>query len=653
MFKNVYQLYKYRSISSCITVINGSNMNKYQNVMSTFYKSFHVSPAKEKRVFQDLENQHAHNIILNRLNLVNRMESAINGHISDEEFNSICSESNWPNKNNAELTNSFKNLAIYCKSKEVVISDTRLDHIVDAVCYRCFNFSDDELENVLYYLGAFPETATINDRNFLELWSAFDDACVARLSNWDIDKLLEIADLWYRLHLSKTINFTFYMLRKIERKAKKLTPAQLVRVMFHINLFRKSVIDMMNFELNLSNSIENLNIDEIGIISMGFFKTQTKIVNKALISNIYHKTMMEVESINDITFVSVLKNLRYSSSLEHVDILYALLDRVAPHIEKYSLLTCIHIALLGSDMQICHQKTIEAIINKFLSVYTSARLKDLERISFIIGLYDFKMESNNEQVLCENIMKDIPNRVKEIMRHPRCLASCVHYLTQKGISSNEIISNILDPKFIATAYGRNMLSGREIYQLDAYTRINLHSKYDGHQLSLKQRKTIAGLIQNSTDPSMYKVSATSRLINDVANHCKDIYKSILPAFILPHYDRHDILLAFDMSSKTPISLTHLNSKVQSHYAEVLESNIFLNEIDHTNVRLISIVVGGWNNFVRGQNNRCTGHLKLKLEQLSLLGYYPVLISWFEWNPLAALEKNKFLQNKVNSRLLEN
>lgn len=620
-----------------------NSMNSHSN----FTHQLHQSSTQSKRFFQDHENQHAHGIVLSRANYVYPIDYKTQ-ELSESEFKLFCDETNWASKSDEELVDSFKRLAVYCELQNINLSDARFDLIVDALCYRCFKFTDQHLENVLKYLGAFPETVTINDRNFVELWSALDDTCVERVTEWKTDKMLEIADLWYRLRLSKLIKFTFSMLRKIERRAKKLTPMELVQTMFHINLFRKRVIDMMKFEINFAESIDHLSIDEIGIVGMGFFKTQTKFVNLSLVTNIYKRTIAELKTISDITLVSILKNLRYSSHFEHTDIMYALLEAITPQISRLSLLSCLHIGLLGSDLQLYHQKSLESIVNKFLTVCSTARLKDMERMAFIIGLFDLKMDSNTQLELCKNILDEIPKRINEIMRHPRCLAACMHYLSLSGFSSNEIISNVLDPKFIEATYGKNMILCRDIFHLDAYTRINLRSSYEGNQLTLKQRKILAGIFQNSQ--IKYRKSATTRLSENITQKSKEVYNTTMSLFLLPHFERNDILLAFDRDSKSTISLSHLSSKIESHYGEILDAEFFLSEIDYTNVMLVPIVVGGWNNFIRGQDDRPTGLFKMKLDQLRLIGFNPIIISWFEWNSLSDDKKCKLLENKVNSIL---
>lgn len=50
-------------------------------------------------------------------------------------------------------------------------------------------------------------------------------------------------------------------------------------------------------------------------------------------------------------------------------------------------------------------------------------------------------------------------------------------------------------------------------------------------------------------------------------------------------------------------------------------------INPSDVEIINIVIGGWNNYVK-ETNKLNGLLKLKVEQLKAVGIRPVLVSLF-------------------------
>ena len=54
-----------------------------------------------------------------------------------------------------------------------------------------------------------------------------------------------------------------------------------------------------------------------------------------------------------------------------------------------------------------------------------------------------------------NVLEELKKRVDEIVRHPRCFTSTVHYLAMKGIYDVELIQAALKESFVTFAYGED------------------------------------------------------------------------------------------------------------------------------------------------------------------------------------------------------
>lgn len=89
----------------------------------------------------------------------------------------------------------------------------------------------------------------------------------------------------------------------------RLTPKQLVQMMFYANTSRKflPILPMYEIEQEISSYYNDFNIKELGIVSLGFFKTQTPIRNQELIKKLYSSVINEIENINSIDLASFLK----------------------------------------------------------------------------------------------------------------------------------------------------------------------------------------------------------------------------------------------------------------------------------------------------------------------------------------------------------
>jgi hypothetical protein len=176
------------------------------------------------------------------------------------------------------------------------------------------------------------------------------------------------------------------------------------------------------------------------------------------------------------------------------------------------------------------------IIQRFENELSETRLKDIERICFAMGLFDMKSDT-----LCKNILEEVRTRITEIARHPKCFASCLHYLSMCGYTSNELISSVLDRSFIKEAYGQNWLSvGREIFCLDAYTQINLKETYEGNRLSDSNRKIMAKYRSHFVPErgQKYKMSLADKLLLEVQETTESCYGKCVFLQALPHFEKH-------------------------------------------------------------------------------------------------------------------
>lgn len=228
-----------------------------------------------------------------------------------------------------------------------------------------------------------------------------------------------------------------------------------------------------------------------------------------------------------------------------------LLDNICPEIERLSLLSCLHIALMGCDMQISHQKSIELVIKRFLIDVDSARIKDMERICHVISLYDFKTEAGIEIDLMKHIIEVSKTRTKEILKHPKCFPRLLHYLSIKGIYEEELISSVFDVDFVKHAYGTNLLVGRELFSLNTFVKVNLKDSYKGRYLRDKWIATMGkGMTRYIPERgTQYKLAHTDNVLLEMKEAAQDLYKIVTLKHILPNHERADVVLCYNKETK--------------------------------------------------------------------------------------------------------
>lgn len=130
-----------------------------------------------------------------------------------------------------------------------------------------------------------------------------------------------------------------------------------------------------------------------------------------------------------------------------------LFQKLIPQMKRFSIISNLHIGLLGTNIQACNDNILEAIVQRFSQNIKSTRLKEIERVAFIVGLFNYKSPAGTEKVLLQQVIVELKLRVDEIVKHPKCLSACAYYLTLSGLNDPEIIDSVLKPDFISLAYG--------------------------------------------------------------------------------------------------------------------------------------------------------------------------------------------------------
>lgn len=117
-----------------------------------------------------------------------------------EEFNNILLR-NWRTASASAIVEAFGTVKNFCIQHNIDLSDERFDNLVDGVVDNCEHLTIDEIITLLSCIAEMPFTESYQSHNFHDLWSCLDDICCFKMVNWDVDTTLELAKLWYKLHL--------------------------------------------------------------------------------------------------------------------------------------------------------------------------------------------------------------------------------------------------------------------------------------------------------------------------------------------------------------------------------------------------------------------------------------------------------------------
>ncbi|XP_016942398.2 FAST kinase domain-containing protein 5, mitochondrial [Drosophila suzukii] len=601
----------------------------------------------QARIFADRENQFAHGILMDSLKpyaILRPRDSAWQDLPATEGF----MRPPIGNANPADLYADFLGLVRHCIRLELQISDARYDEFTRFFCEQLHRLTDEQLVGSLSALAELPTPESTKTHNYMELWNTLDIECCRRIERWSSEQLLLVSDAWYRLGLVRIGEYVWLAVKKLGRKLRKLPPEQLVHSMFLCNLLRRPVFEMFDFELNLARCVDQMTLPELGVMAMGFFKTQTPIRNPELLAQIYQRLGSELDTVEDIPLVALLKVLRYSSKLPQVEALKELLSALESQVERVSLLACLHMALLGCELQTCNDSLVERILLRFERELDTARLKDVERICLVMALFNITTSSGVDRRLAERLPDLLRQRMEEILRHPRCFSNCLQFLTMRGVYDVELLGVALEPRLVQHAY-RNGLPGREYFHLDGFARLLGPQEYQGALLTDRQRQQMGRLYTQYIPQrdGRFKLNSTDRILMEIREAISLIHRPVTFKHILPQYDRCDLVLCYDHRHQKVLPLDA--EACQDYSGEILTRKHLLGETKAADdqVATVVIVIAGWNNVIRDKE-RFTGQMEMKLKQLRQLGHQPLVIYWHEWRELeTAADRQDFLRRRLS------
>lgn len=297
---------------------NVSNHTLHKNNLTEYYKKYFINTASDSR-FKfglDRENGHCHSIMqsipLYENNLIISISKKIEDQLIDAKTFEDVLRKNWRADSATNITEAFKQLCHYSRVNDIPLSDTRFDKLVDGLMDKCRDLTDDELSELLYCISQYPKCDSPSSHNIHDIWSALDDMCCQRVLDWSVPKMLLFADHWYKFGLAKYGDYMFLAIKRLCRRINNLSPTELTQTLFYINVRRK-YYSMFDFECRLEQCISELSLDELAIVSMAFFKTETSIKGTFILSHMLNKLLEQSSSVHEITLTAILKVSKFDT----------------------------------------------------------------------------------------------------------------------------------------------------------------------------------------------------------------------------------------------------------------------------------------------------------------------------------------------------
>lgn len=256
------------------------------------------------------ESDYARNLFLSSSKYAASVMSpnTVHAHVTKEQALKLL-EQDWTSLSNDELLSAVKRLSYNIQYSDEVINSFKYKNAIEELSSRFQKLTDDKLIVMMKHLVPFREKFQ-GLRFYHDLCRQLDKECLTRFMLLPINDMLLLCDTLYEINHKPAPEYIWYVIRKLGNKPRKLSPHQLVQVLFFLNVCRKPPINMYELEYYLEQCLDELSINELGVAALGFFKTGSMIRSADLLNRIMHKIINEIEYADSVSIGAIVKLIR-------------------------------------------------------------------------------------------------------------------------------------------------------------------------------------------------------------------------------------------------------------------------------------------------------------------------------------------------------
>lgn len=210
-------------------------------------------------------------------------------------------------------------------------------------------------------------------KNRILLSKYFDDECCKRLQVFQVKELLLAADFFYVMRGSLFASFPHQMLERMKALLHILTKPELLLLLYHANLTRKTPPGLLEDVTNhLTNHFDSMSLNELAVVNQAHYKTCTKVQQPAFFMALSHQLeICAQQDINPICLSALFKYQHHSMNSYKVGILpqfFSTMQKVEkfllPRIPTVPPETLTHILRIYFSMEIISEDLLVAVFER-------------------------------------------------------------------------------------------------------------------------------------------------------------------------------------------------------------------------------------------------------------------------------------------------
>ncbi|XP_032079967.1 FAST kinase domain-containing protein 5, mitochondrial isoform X2 [Thamnophis elegans] len=365
-----------------------------------------------------------------------------------------------------------------------------------------------------------------------------EDECVRRVEDLSLNQQLLVADLWRCLNC-KVPQYLDAMLNDINMNWKDLSLTQLVQLVYIVGEGRKAPEELVKkLEASVLKHLHALNLEEVGIICLGFFKSQSN-MSEPLLRKIGDKICGSLGDMSNFAIINVLKMFR-GIHLDHLDFLKELGHVIPPRIPALSIPGIMHIAFACSSLHYCDEDILNAIAAAVPSKAASCRTKDIAKLLWSFGTLNY--HPPNEEEFYASLLEQLESRMFEYNKFPEHLITSLIGLAFVQRFPHDLLDYALSPEFIELSSTCKHDLWKDFFTLDGTVGIECPG-YTGSRLTTQSKREMAGKMRDYVLKQEFDVAWS--LLEEVLGGPQFIKLHA----VLPHIRSVDLEIRLDTNRK--------------------------------------------------------------------------------------------------------
>ncbi|XP_073930543.1 FAST kinase domain-containing protein 5, mitochondrial [Castor canadensis] len=423
-----------------------------------------------------------------------------------------------------------------------------------------------------------------------------------------LDQLLLVADLWR--HLGRRVpRFLNIFFSYLNLHWKDLSLSQLIHLIYIIGESRQVPKDLMQkLESLILKYIDLINLEEIGTICLGFFKSSSSL-SEFIMRKIGDVACADMQHLSSHALVHILKMFRFTH-VDHINFMKQFGEIAPQRIPSLGVQGVMHLTLACSALRILDERVMNTVAASLPPRVAHCRSKDVAKILWSFGTLNYKPPNTEE--FYSSLINEIHRKMPEFNQYPEHLLTCLLGLAFSEYFPTDFIDVALSPRFVRLAQERSKFElTKELYTLDGTVGIECPD-YRGSRLSSH--------LQQEASTKLWNLARKDMISKPEFLEALSLLETMLGG---PQYIKHHMILPHTRSSDLEVQLDADMKPLPFNREAIPSEGVAKLRLKHVGVSLTDnlmsqLVKGKVRKYFQGETESETGEQPMELENKTVI-----------------------------------